>query len=205
MHWLRHLRVALDELALTEDQDAQLWDYLVMALPTAWSIQLPAANVRGLGLSPAWSPADSPPPGLAAVRVDARPSCGSSGRDSGRIKDGGTALLRHDPVVGVPVGLVDAAAAASNISRSSTRSRSGSMPSSRSPGPASSAATSAAAHCQAYNLSTTVARGPGAQAAEACAVAARDDASDRGARDRMAEHPGVNDPRRRWSRPERDT
>src|SRR5580658_3617820 len=29
--WLRHMRTALDELALDEALDAQLWDYLVMA------------------------------------------------------------------------------------------------------------------------------------------------------------------------------
>ncbi len=29
--WLRHMRTALDEIGLTEAQDAQLWDYLVMA------------------------------------------------------------------------------------------------------------------------------------------------------------------------------
>ena len=29
--WLRHMRTALDELALDEAHDAQLWDYLVMA------------------------------------------------------------------------------------------------------------------------------------------------------------------------------
>jgi hemoglobin len=29
--WLRHMRTALDELALDEARDAQLWDYLVMA------------------------------------------------------------------------------------------------------------------------------------------------------------------------------
>jgi hemoglobin len=29
--WLRHMRTAMDELALDEALDAQLWDYLVMA------------------------------------------------------------------------------------------------------------------------------------------------------------------------------
>src|SRR6202166_4118101 len=29
--WLRHMRTALDELALAQDRDQQLWDYLVMA------------------------------------------------------------------------------------------------------------------------------------------------------------------------------
>jgi hemoglobin len=29
--WLRHMRAALDDLALDEKLDAQLWDYLVMA------------------------------------------------------------------------------------------------------------------------------------------------------------------------------
>ena len=50
--WLRHMRVALDELALTEDQDAQLWDYLVMAAHSLVN-QLPAAGSADLGLSPA--------------------------------------------------------------------------------------------------------------------------------------------------------
>ena len=50
--WLRHMRTALDELALTEDQDAQLWDYLVMAAHSLVN-QLPAAGSADLGLSPA--------------------------------------------------------------------------------------------------------------------------------------------------------
>jgi len=50
--WLRHMRVALGELALTEDQDAQLWDYLVMAAHSLVN-QLPAAGIADLGLSPA--------------------------------------------------------------------------------------------------------------------------------------------------------
>jgi len=29
--WLRHMRAAMDELELDPEQDAQLWDYLVMA------------------------------------------------------------------------------------------------------------------------------------------------------------------------------
>jgi hemoglobin len=29
--WLRHMRTALDELELDPAQDAQFWDYLVMA------------------------------------------------------------------------------------------------------------------------------------------------------------------------------
>jgi hemoglobin len=50
--WLRHMRTALDELALDDALDAQLWDYLVMA---AHSLVNQPATPRGpdLGLAPA--------------------------------------------------------------------------------------------------------------------------------------------------------
>jgi hemoglobin len=49
--WLRHMRAALDGLALAPALDAQLWDYLVMAAHSLVN-QDPAA--RGdLGLTPA--------------------------------------------------------------------------------------------------------------------------------------------------------
>jgi hemoglobin len=53
--WLRHMRTALDELALDQAQDAQLWEYLVMA---AHSLVNQSADIgRGhgpdLGLRPA--------------------------------------------------------------------------------------------------------------------------------------------------------
>src|SRR6266571_5960598 len=50
--WLRHMRAALDELALDQAHDKQLWDYLVMA---ARSLVNQALAGRGpdLGLSPA--------------------------------------------------------------------------------------------------------------------------------------------------------
>jgi hemoglobin len=52
--WLRHMRTALDELALDEANAARLWDYLVMAAHSLVNQQSPAA-ARGpdLGLSPA--------------------------------------------------------------------------------------------------------------------------------------------------------
>jgi hemoglobin len=51
--WLRHMRAALDELALEEAYDAQLWDYLVMAAHSL--VNRPAEPTRGpdLGLTPA--------------------------------------------------------------------------------------------------------------------------------------------------------
>jgi len=51
--WLRHMRTALDELALTPAHDAQLWDYLVMAAHSL--VNQPSAAGRGpdLGLTPA--------------------------------------------------------------------------------------------------------------------------------------------------------
>jgi hemoglobin len=51
--WLRHMRTALDELELSEADDKQLWDYLVMA---AHSLVNEASEQPGrgdLGLSPA--------------------------------------------------------------------------------------------------------------------------------------------------------
>ncbi len=51
--WLRHMRTAMDELALDPEQDAQLWDYLVMAAHSL--VNRPADHSGGpdLGLSPA--------------------------------------------------------------------------------------------------------------------------------------------------------
>ena len=55
--WLKHLRTALDEEALPEVLDVQLWDYLVMAahsLVNAAPEDVPAPGSRGdLGISPA--------------------------------------------------------------------------------------------------------------------------------------------------------
>ena len=49
--WLRHMRTALDELALDEALDAQLWDYLVMAAHSL--VNRPASpGGRDLGLTP---------------------------------------------------------------------------------------------------------------------------------------------------------
>ena len=50
--WLGHMRTALDELALDEAADTQLWDYLVMAAHSLVN-QPSAAQRPGLGLSPA--------------------------------------------------------------------------------------------------------------------------------------------------------
>ena len=50
--WLRHMRTALDELALDEAADTQLWDYLVMAAHSLVN-QPSAAQRPDLGLSPA--------------------------------------------------------------------------------------------------------------------------------------------------------
>lgn len=50
--WLRHMRTALDELALDEALDAQLWDYLVMAAHSL--VNKPSGpGGRDLGLTPA--------------------------------------------------------------------------------------------------------------------------------------------------------
>ena len=49
--WLRHMRTALDELALDEALDAQLWKYLVMAAQSL--VNRPASpGGRDLGLTP---------------------------------------------------------------------------------------------------------------------------------------------------------
>lgn len=50
--WLRHMRTALDELALGEAADTQLWDYLVMAAHSLVN-QPSAAQRPDLGLSQA--------------------------------------------------------------------------------------------------------------------------------------------------------
>src|SRR4249920_1215036 len=51
--WLRHMRAALDELALDDALDSQLWDYLVMAAHSL--VNRPSAAGRGpdIGLTPA--------------------------------------------------------------------------------------------------------------------------------------------------------
>jgi hemoglobin len=51
--WLRHMRAALDELALDDALDRQFWDYLVMAAHSL--VNQPSAAGRGpdIGLSPA--------------------------------------------------------------------------------------------------------------------------------------------------------
>jgi hemoglobin len=49
--WLRHMRVALDELGLGEALDAQLWDYLVMAANSLVNVE-PAHGHHDLGLTP---------------------------------------------------------------------------------------------------------------------------------------------------------
>jgi hemoglobin len=55
--WLKHMRTALDELALPEALDAQLWNYLVMAAHSLVNVvpeNTPRAAGRGeLGISPA--------------------------------------------------------------------------------------------------------------------------------------------------------
>ena len=55
--WLRHMRTALDELALDDSHDAQLWDYLVMAAHSLVNQPPPGVRPAGarqdLGLSPA--------------------------------------------------------------------------------------------------------------------------------------------------------
>jgi hemoglobin len=51
--WLRHMRTALDELALDPGHDKELWEYLVMAAHSL--VNQPAERSGGpdLGLSPA--------------------------------------------------------------------------------------------------------------------------------------------------------
>jgi hemoglobin len=48
--WLRHMRAALDELALDPEHDARLWDYLVMAAHSLVN-QQPASHRPDLGLT----------------------------------------------------------------------------------------------------------------------------------------------------------
>lgn len=49
--WLRHMRAALDELALDPGHDAQLWDYLVMAAHSL--VNQEPVHGRDLGLTQA--------------------------------------------------------------------------------------------------------------------------------------------------------
>ena len=49
--WLRHMRDALDELALDPALDAQFWDYLVMAAHSLVNVE--PAHRGDLGLTPA--------------------------------------------------------------------------------------------------------------------------------------------------------
>lgn len=59
--WLRHMRTALDELALDAEHDRQLWDYLVLAaqsLVNSPDVRLPVSQFDSggrtdIGLSPA--------------------------------------------------------------------------------------------------------------------------------------------------------
>ena len=51
--WLRHMRTALDELALEEALDAQLWDYLVMAAHSLVNQESRPGGGPDLGLTPA--------------------------------------------------------------------------------------------------------------------------------------------------------
>jgi hemoglobin len=50
--WLRHMRVALDELELDEALAAQFWDYLVMAANSLINVE-PVHGRPDLGLKPA--------------------------------------------------------------------------------------------------------------------------------------------------------
>jgi hemoglobin len=55
--WLRHMRTALDELALEKDRDEQLWNYLVMAAHSLVNKPPEGAPEQGqgrpdIGLSP---------------------------------------------------------------------------------------------------------------------------------------------------------
>ena len=49
--WLHQMRVALDELALDDALEAQLWDYLVMAAHSLINVE-PAHGHGDLGLTP---------------------------------------------------------------------------------------------------------------------------------------------------------
>ncbi|HEY3902646.1 MAG TPA: globin [Streptosporangiaceae bacterium] len=56
--WLRHMRTALDEVALSPEQDEQLWQYLEMAAHSLVNTEVPAGPDRGdsrpdLGISSA--------------------------------------------------------------------------------------------------------------------------------------------------------
>jgi hemoglobin len=51
--WLRHMRTALDELALDEPLDTQLWDYLVMAARSLVNQPTRTGGGPDLGLTPA--------------------------------------------------------------------------------------------------------------------------------------------------------
>jgi hemoglobin len=51
--WLRHMRTALDELALDPELDSQLWDYLVMAAQSLINQPLRHPGGPDLGLTPA--------------------------------------------------------------------------------------------------------------------------------------------------------
>lgn len=56
--WLRHMRTAMDEIALDPEHDEQLWQYLVMAARSLVNSEVPSGPDRGerrpdLGLSPA--------------------------------------------------------------------------------------------------------------------------------------------------------
>ncbi len=51
--WLRHMRAAMDELALDEAHDRQLWDYLVMAAHSLVNQPPEPPGGPGLGLTPA--------------------------------------------------------------------------------------------------------------------------------------------------------
>ena len=55
--WLKHMRTALDEVALPEPLDAQLWEYLVMAAHSLVNVvpeDTPRQGGRGdLGIAPA--------------------------------------------------------------------------------------------------------------------------------------------------------
>jgi hemoglobin len=51
--WLRHMRTAMDELALDPVHDRELWDYLVMAAHSLVNHQPDEGRGPDLGLSPA--------------------------------------------------------------------------------------------------------------------------------------------------------
>jgi hemoglobin len=77
--WLRHMRSALDELALDEALDDQLWDYLVMAAHSLINFvpdvdDLPdRANRPDLGLSPRLAQASLTPATPAPSYAHPRP------------------------------------------------------------------------------------------------------------------------------------